>query len=109
MEPLRGTLKKAFALEIIAKNPFDHIELPTVRQDEVVHLRRIEMQALLEALPDTTHGRCCELILRTGLRKSEVAGLEWQDIDLDGQYSIMMAKASSGYALKNTCTATWMR
>jgi integrase len=87
MEPLRGALKKAFALEMISKNPFDHIELPTVRQDEVVHLSRPEMMAVLEALPDNTHGRCCELILRTGLRKSEVAGLEWRDIDFEGQYN----------------------
>lgn len=87
MEPLRGALKKAFALEMISKNPFDHIELPTVRQDEVVHLSQPEMLALLDALPDTTHGRCCELILRTGLRKSEVAGLEWRDIDFDGRYN----------------------
>jgi integrase len=87
MEPLRGALKKAFALEMIPKNPFDHLELPTVRQDEVAHLSRPEMLALLDALPDTTHGRCCELILRTGLRKSEVAGLEWRDIDYEGQYN----------------------
>ena len=96
MEPLRGALKKAYALEMIAKNPVDHIELPTVRQDEVVHLSRIEMQALLEALPNTTHGRCCELILRTGLRKSEVAGLEWRDIDLDGE-GIMWVRRTKMY------------
>jgi integrase len=87
MEPLRGALKKAFALEMIPKNPFDHIELPTARQDEVAHLSRPEMLALLDVLPDTTHGRCCELILRTGLRKSEVTGLEWRDIDYEGLYN----------------------
>jgi site-specific recombinase XerD len=47
MEPLRGALNKAYALEMINKNPIDHIELPQMRQDEVVHLNRPEMMAVL--------------------------------------------------------------
>ena len=34
----------------------------------------------MEALPDSTYGRCLRFILGTGLRASEATGLRWQDI-----------------------------
>jgi integrase len=82
-EPLNGCMKKAHDLGMIAANPCDKIELPSIRKDEVEHLNHDEMQETLDALPNTTYGRACALILLTGLRKAECAGLQWGDVDFD--------------------------
>ncbi|MDL2318679.1 site-specific integrase [Eubacteriales bacterium OttesenSCG-928-A19] len=52
-------------------------------QAEINPLTLEEQRLLLAHLPDTTAGRALAFFLRTGLRASELCGLQWGDIDAD--------------------------
>jgi integrase len=94
-EALRQSLKKAFALDMIPKNPCDNATLPPKRQDEVRHLSEDEMKKLDLALPESTTGRACGFILMTGMRAGEMAGLRWGDIDMENE--VMQIRRSVNY------------
>ncbi len=75
---------------ILAKNPLRGLETP-VRQDLVEYLSKEEAGALLAlaerkalwgGLPERMRHACLCLALHGGLRKGELFGLRWQDLDL---------------------------
>ena len=76
---------------ILSNNPFQGVELPP-RRDLVEYLSREEIQALLTLCADrASTGKlsaqmlygCVHLAIHSGLRKGELLGLRWQDLDLD--------------------------
>jgi integrase len=42
-----------------------------------------EMQAIIEALPNQIHRVAILIAASTGLRRSEIRGLQWQDVDFE--------------------------
>ncbi|EQD30560.1 integrase family protein, partial [mine drainage metagenome] len=68
-----------------------------------------EAQAVLAALEDASLHRLASLAIHTGLRKGELLGLRWQDVDLhrqelhvtqslqriEGEYRLVEVKSSS--------------
>lgn len=91
--PLRGTLKRALADEIIAKNPLDSVVIADLvspdqrRSDYVVDPYTLaELQALLPALDRLFGANAVNLVqvhAFTGLRTSELFALRWPDIGRD--------------------------
>ena len=78
---------------IVVKNPFVGVERPTT-QPSIDYLSRDEVAALLrtaseQAAPGNhAHQQmacCASLALYTGLRKGELLGLRWQDLDLESR------------------------
>ncbi len=76
---------------ILSNNPFQGVELPP-RRDLVEYLSREEIQALLTVCAkDANTGNvsaqmlygCVHLAIHSGLRKGELLGLRWQDLDLE--------------------------
>lgn len=45
-----------------------------------------EMQAIVEALPNEMHRVAILIAASTGLRRSEIRGLQWQDVDFDDRW-----------------------
>ena len=81
----------ATKLEITPNNPFAALELPP-RQDLIEYLSREEVQAVLAMAASHAEGgdftaqvlrACVQLALHSGLRKGELLGLRWQDLDLE--------------------------
>lgn len=73
---------------IITANPCEHIELPRYAQKDPVYLNEKEVSELLEApdihTPEGLRDRAMiELLYATGLRVSELVGLNLRDINLD--------------------------
>ena len=73
---------------IITINPCEHIELPRYAQKDPVYLNEKEVNDLLEApdihTPEGLRDRAMiELLYATGLRVSELVGLNLRDINLD--------------------------
>ena len=78
--PLRSILDDAFADAPIDRNPMDRIKNLEVRQEDPEPFTFEEQQRILAALPDQGKN-LIQFAFWTGLRTSELIGLEWGDID----------------------------
>jgi integrase len=79
---LRMALASAVADGLIAANPAAKITTPQVDRVESTFLTPEQSRALLAAIGDLRYGAAVRLALATGMRRGEVAGLQWPDIDL---------------------------
>ena len=80
-QTLRTALEQAIKERIIKFNPTDGVELPKSRTEEMQTLSRQEIGKLLKAAEGTQNYNAYMLALGTGLRRGEVLGLQWKDID----------------------------
>jgi integrase len=76
-------LKQAVADGLIPRNPAAPVKSPQPRQEEIRPLNREQVRALFEA----ASGDCLEalyvLAVTAGLRRGELQGLKWDDLDLE--------------------------
>jgi integrase len=79
---LNVAMKRARALRLIPTNPVEDVSRPRVEQHEMQVLEPAECTALLAAARDSRIFPIIVLTLGTGLRRGEVLGLRWSDIDL---------------------------
>jgi integrase len=81
---LRRALAEAVKLRLIAVNPADDIQSPSVRPlTERRALTEEEIRLLITAARGTRYDLPIRLTLATGLRQGELLGLRWDDVDLD--------------------------
>ena len=81
----RAALEKAKNERLIRKNPAEHCTLPQKKSPEIEVLTPAEMQRLLiQAKYETEAFYVMFLLdLSTGLRRGEVLGLQWDDINFE--------------------------
>jgi integrase len=79
---LRMTLTSAVDDGLLASNPAAKITTPQVEREEADFLTPAQSRALLAALGDLRYADAVRLTLATGMRRGEVAGLKWSDVDL---------------------------
>lgn len=82
---LSSILAKAVKWGYIQSNPADAAEKPSLGRREAAYLEEADARRLLELL-QAEHIRWRALItfdLMSGLRRGELLGLRWQDVDLD--------------------------
>src|SRR5262249_39950086 len=77
-------LKHAMQWGVVARNVASAIAAPRVRAQEVEILSPAQVATVLDTLRDKPLYPIVAVLLRTGLRRSEVLALRWQDVDLDG-------------------------
>ena len=71
---------------VIETNPCSRVRPPKVEKKEAEYLEEEEMVNLLEALNEYAplpYKTIISFLLFTGLRRGEMSGLEWKDIDFD--------------------------
>lgn len=92
LTPLRGAMDYAVENDIINANPLDHVKIPKKPPKKQPVLSRDEIDLLMrEALTKDNHTLYTAIILAGiyGLRRSEICGLRWIDIDFKtGEMSI---------------------
>lgn len=93
---LSSMFNRAVLWGIIPASPLK-VQPPKVEQAEAAHLDEDQAAALLGALEGEPiqYRTMINLLLYTGLRKGELLGLEWQDIDFEKR--IMHVQRSSQY------------
>lgn len=80
---LHKALADAVVRELLLRNPASLIAPPKVNSDEVKILASDEVQAVLDALQgEGIYGHIITL-LSTGIRRGELMGLQWCDVDFE--------------------------
>jgi integrase len=93
-----NVLKHLFSLaidwEIVPINPCHGIKPPRVPAGRVRYLQPTELRAVLEACPDWLRP-VIALLVSTGMRRGEVLGLRWLDVDRKGN-RILLPQTKNG-------------
>jgi len=82
---LSSILSTAVQWQVITDNPCKRVKAPSQSQKEIVHLTPEDALKLYQAAciyPDIRIKSVILILLLTGIRESELAGLEWSDIDM---------------------------
>lgn len=84
--PLRGMFDDVVDDGTLATNPLDGLKVRRrariSTKDDIDPFTPVEIQLLLETCKDPQFRNYCQFNLSTGLRTSEMIGLEWGDVDL---------------------------
>ncbi len=78
---LRKALNRAEKLQVIGRNPADFVELPKKKKYYAEILYEEDIPEFLDAFRDTDIFVSVMLALTLGLRRGEVLGLRWEDVD----------------------------
>jgi integrase len=77
-------LSQAVSWDLIARSPADAVKAPTPTTEEMRSLSAEEMRRLLEAAGGDRLEALYVLAVTTGMRRGELLGLKWTDVDLEG-------------------------
>src|SRR5688572_21648165 len=80
---LSEALKQAKRIRLIPRNPCAEIETPQIQKQQQPQWSPAEARQLLALFKGERYETLYILALTTGLRRSEVLGLRWQDVDLE--------------------------
>lgn len=81
---VKSSLKLAVFDDVIEKNPMDKVPKPKVsRTKEIVALDQAQVKKLLETIATDEIQRLFRFAIATGLRRSELLGIRWADIDIN--------------------------
>ncbi len=97
-------LKKAFGdavrMGVLNRNPAEHVEMPRVELKEMKTWSSASAQAFVTEITGDRLEALWILMLTTGMRRGEVLGLRWADIDLTAQrLAVRRALVSIGYKI----------
>jgi integrase len=106
---LRCALQQAVSWRLLPRNPADEVTPPRASESEMRALSEEEANMLLEVAKESPHYTAIVLAITTGLRRGELAGLRWQDIDLTRRHltvhqAVEVTKAG-GFRFKEPKTA----
>jgi integrase len=76
-------LEHAVKLELIPRNPSDHVDAPPIKSKEICPLTEEQAKLMLQAIKGDRYEALYALALATGMREAELLGLRWQDINFD--------------------------
>jgi integrase len=93
-------LKDAARLRLIAHNPASDTELPKAQRSEMRAWGAEDAERFLAATRGTRLYPLWRLALATGLRRGELCGLRWSDVDLvAGTASVAHTRTTAGKAI----------
>lgn len=94
---LSSILSTAVKWQVIPANPCERVQPPKPQHKQAVYLNEEQAAHLLELLDaeGIQHRTIVTLLLFSGLRRGELCGLEWKDIDFDT--ALLQVRRSSLY------------
>lgn len=80
---LHAALHHAVRWQVLARNPADAVQPPRAARRELTTIGAADVSRLLSAADDTPIGSLARMAVMTGMRRGELLGLRWRDLDLD--------------------------
>ena len=97
---LRKALNDAVGWRLIARSPLVGVRPPSRASAEMRTWTGADARRFLEHVADDRLYAMWALLLATGLRRGEIAGLRWGDVDLDaGLLSVRRSRVSAGWTV----------
>lgn len=106
IQNVHGILHKALEQAVIAgvlrNNPADHIRLPKIKKPDLKPIMDDNVGRFMEAIKGNEYERFFIVALFSGLRQSELIGLQWDDVDFENgtltvHRQIQKSHDSAGY------------
>ncbi len=82
---LHAAIEKAMLLDLVKKNVCNAVALPKIEKHEVEVYDESEIQALINASKGTDMELIIALSVSLGLRRGELIGLKWKNIDFNNK------------------------
>jgi integrase len=82
---LRSALAQALKWGLISRNSAALVDAPRIPRKQVVPFDADQAGRLLEAAKGSRYEAVYQLALMLGMRRGELLGLRWSDVDLDGR------------------------
>ena len=99
----RSSLEKAVEEGLITRNPSIGCKLPPKKNGEMKVLTRNEIVRLLNQAYDEGYYEMFLLELTTGMRRGEILGLKWRDLNLEtGELNIKRQLTTKGISVPKT-------
>ena len=101
---LYTALKHALRLELVSRNVAAAVQPPRASRYQARTLTWDEARSFFAGVPNTLFRSIFLLAFQTGLRRSEILGLQWRDVDLSGGFLSVrrgLVKVSSDGAVIN--------
>lgn len=105
---IQGSLKAATASDRIASNPATMLELPKVDHKEFEPWEAEQVGEFLDTAGEHRLGSIFEVAVFTGLRRGELLGLRWEDVDLERR-EVIVRRSRSTYGEGPTKTDSGRR
>jgi integrase len=80
---IHAALHQAVRWQLLIRNPADAVEPPRPERREVMGLEPAQVRALFAAADATPIGHLVRTAVLTGLRRGELLGLRWGDVDME--------------------------
>lgn len=106
---LRHALETAKRRGYIASNPADHIQLPKWERRDLQVWESAQFAHFLTVAADADDALYAlwRLVIATGMRRGELLGLRWSDLDMaDATVTIRQTRVSDGYKVSITTPKT---
>src|SRR5699024_7626353 len=92
---LSSMLSTAVEWQLIPSNPCDRVKAPKIERKEAKYLDEVQAARLIKCLDNEPlqYKTMIMLFLYSGMRRGELCGLEWPDIDFDN-HLVSITKSS---------------